>query len=73
MGLGIGGEVVKTLNEIKKIERDGNNILTKKENLKLWLNCGCNDVSVARIDCFVDIIGKLLFSYGFYNFVTILV
>lgn len=35
MALGLGGEVGEVLNEIKKLERDDNNIMTPQRKLKI--------------------------------------
>ena len=35
MAIGMGGEVGEVLNEIKKLERDDNNILTEPRNIKI--------------------------------------
>ena len=62
MGLGIGGEVGEVLNEIKKLERDDNNILTKERKLKIMTELG--DVMwylsgiCSRIDCSIEDIVK---------------
>lgn len=40
MALGLGGEVGELLNEIKKMERDDNNILTKDRKQKIILEIG---------------------------------
>lgn len=40
MGLGLGGEVGEILNEIKKLERDDNNILTEERRKKIILEMG---------------------------------
>ena len=40
MAIGLGGEVGELLNEIKKMERDDNNILTKDRKQKIILEIG---------------------------------
>ncbi len=40
LGLGLGGEVGEVLNDIKKIERDDNNILTHNRKQKIILEMG---------------------------------
>lgn len=40
MALGLGGEVGEVLNEIKKIERDDNNIITPERKQKIILELG---------------------------------
>ena len=40
MGLGLGGEVGEVLNEIKKMERDDNNILTPERKQKIITELG---------------------------------
>ena len=58
MAIGLGGEVGEVLNEIKKLERDDNNILTDSRKKKIILELGdiiwyltgiCN-----RIGCDLD-------------------
>jgi len=40
MALGIGGEIGEVLNEVKKLERDDNNILTDERKNKIELELG---------------------------------
>ena len=40
MALGLGGEVGELLNEIKKLERDDNNIITTQRKEKILLEMG---------------------------------
>ena len=62
MAIGMGGEVGEVLNEIKKLERDDNNILTEPRKIKIMTELG--DVMwylsgiCSRIDCSIEDILK---------------
>ena len=68
MALGLGGEVGEVQNEIKKLQRDDNNVLTDDRKNKiitemgdcLWYMTGiCNRLNVTLEDIMVNSINKL--------------
>ena len=76
MGLGLGGEVGEVLNEIKKMERDDDNILkeSRKEKIieemgdMMWYFQGiCNRLNITILDVFqnnTDKIKKKNYDYN---------